>query len=265
MRRPALRWAGLALSLSCALSSTVAGCASQAAPADDDVLVPRDLGGAQLWLSFETADEALGQPAFDDAAGGPARAVVVGAGGGTVELVDGADGSAGAVRFPARCASGATDACPRAMVEVAHHPELDPGDDDFEFGVSVRVAPDETTTGSNLVQKGRFGTEGGQWKLQIDDEEGEPSCVVRSALPGAAPVVVRSDVSVADSAWHRVLCRRDGDTVTIEVDGVAASEAGLSGSVGNAWPVRIGAPGVGAGDDQFDGDLDDVYLRITRR
>jgi hypothetical protein len=151
------------------------------------------------------------------------------------------------------------------MVEVAHDPELDPGDDDFEFGASVRVAPDETTTGSNLVQKGRFGTDGGQWKLQIDDEEGEPSCVVRSALPGSAPVVVHSDASVADSAWHRVLCRRDGDTVTIEVDGVATSEAGLSGSVGNEWPVRIGAPGVGVGDDQFDGDLDDVYLRITRR
>ena len=39
-------------------------------------------------------------------------------------------------------------------------------------------------------------------------------------------------------------------------------EAGRTGSVTNDWPVRIGGPGVGEGDDQFHGRIDDVYLRI---
>ena len=81
----------------------------------------------------------------------------------------------------------------------------------------VWLAPDQTTTGSNIVQKGRFGTDGGQWKLQVDSDEGEPSCVVR--VGRGEPVMVRSSVSIADSAWHRVVCRRDADGVSIEVDG----------------------------------------------
>ena len=148
------------------------------------------------------------------------------------------------------------------MVEVMLAPELDPGERDFEFGATVWLDPGQTTTGSNIVQKGRFGTEGGQWKLQVDNDAGEPSCVVRADEPGAEPLVVRSEVSIADSSWHRVVvpARRDG--VSIEVDGELGREEGATGSVTNDSPIRIGAPGVGEDDDQFHGRVDDVFLFV---
>lgn len=219
-----------------------------------------DLSEADLWLSFD-GDEVGpdGAPEFPDAAGGSWRATVVSANGGEVELVSG-DGSAGAVEFPPLC--DAEVACPRAMVELAAAPQLDPGDRDFEFGATVWLAPEQTTRGSNVVQSGRFGSDGGQWKLQVDSDEGHPSCVVRGADPAAEPVVAVSEISISDSAWHRVVCRRDADGVTIEVDGTPVEEPGVTGSVTNEAPIRIGAPGVNDGDDQFHGRVDDVYLMI---
>ena len=99
------------------------------------------------------------------------------------------------------------------MVEVLPDPALNPGEGDFEYGAAVWLSPEQTTTGSNIVQKGRFGTAGGLWKLQVDTDAGEPSCVVRS---GTDELIVRSSVSIADSAWHFVVCRRDKEGLSIQ-------------------------------------------------
>ena len=211
---------------------------------------------ADLWLTFD--DAASGT--YPDALGRGHTGVLVVSNAGTVEPVAGPAGRGQAVAFPVRCS--ADTGCPRALVEVAYDPSLDPGDGPFAFGASVRLAPDQTTTGSNIVQQGRFGTTGGQWKLQVDSEAGEPSCVVRSST-GAA--VVRSSVSIADDEWHRVECRRDADGVTIEVDGTVDRTSARTGEVGSSWPIRIGSPGVGDHDDQFHGAIDDVFLEIESR
>jgi Concanavalin A-like lectin/glucanases superfamily len=261
-RVPLTRWAALVV----AAVLVVSGCGS-----DDDgdrpgpqqpVSSGPDLSGADLWLSFD--DEAVGVEGateFSDSTGGLSLGLTVATFGGGVDVVDGPPGRGSAIAFPAKCddASG----CPRAMVEVSHAPELDPGERDFEYGATVWLDPDQTTTGSNIVQKGRFGTEGGQWKLQVDSDAGEPSCVVRGNEPGAEPLVVRAEVSIADSSWHRVICRRDGDGISIDVDGKVIREDGATGSVTNESPLRVGAPGVGEDDDQFHGRLDDVYLLVA--
>jgi hypothetical protein len=252
----------LVLLASVALTAAAAGCG-----ADDDSPQSRpsglpavDLADADLWLSFDDDVTADGTPGYEDAAGGPLVGLVTTADGGAVEQVAGADGSGSAVAFPAKCT--ADTGCPRAMVEVMSDPSLDPGKSDFEFGAAVWLAPDQTTSGSNIVQKGRFATEGGQWKLQVDDERGFPSCVVRGDAPGAQPVVVKAKVTIADSRWHRVACRKDQHGLTIEVDGKAVRKAAEIGSVTSDWPVRIGAPGVQEGDDQFHGRVDDVFIAI---
>lgn len=219
-----------------------------------------DLSDAALWLSFE--DQVVtyqGETEFPDALDGPFSALVVTANEGTVDVIAGVGGRGDAVAFPERCE--ATTGCPRAMLEVGDDPALDPGSSVFEFGAGVWLDPSQTTTGSNIVQKGRFDTEGGLWKLQVDSLDGRPSCVVRSE--DQDPVLVRSSVSVADSVWHRVLCRRDATGVEIEVDGVVDREAGETGAVESEWPVRIGSPGVGDQDDQFHGRIDDVFIRIA--
>jgi Concanavalin A-like lectin/glucanases superfamily len=237
------------------------GCAEDApaGPTQEAPAAP-DLSDASLWLSFEEQGLTYeGGTEFPDALGGPFSGLVVTANGGTVEAVAGVDGRGDALAFPAKCDD--TTGCPRAMVEVAADPALDPGTDDFEFGAAVWLAPDQTTEGSNLVQRGRFDTDGGLWKLQVDSLEGRPSCVVRAA--GGEPVVVRSSVSVADSAWHRVSCRRDATGIEIDVDGTVDREEGATGSVVSDWPLRVGSPGVGDEDDQFHGRIDDVFLRTS--
>jgi hypothetical protein len=227
-------------------------------PAPTTAAAP-DLSDAALWLSFEEQELTYGGGTeYPDALDGPFAALVVTANDGAVEVVAGADGRGDAVAFPEKC--DATAGCPRAMLEVPPDAALDPGTGDFEFGAAVWVAPDQTTTGSNIVQRGRFDTEGGLWKLQVDSIDGRPSCVVRS---GDDQVLVRSSVPVADSAWHRVVCRRDATGVEIEVDGEVDREDGETGSVDSEWPIRIGSPGVGDQDDQFHGRIDDVFLRIA--
>lgn len=217
-----------------------------------------DFSDADLWLSFEGDTVGYdGSTEYPDALGGPYAGKVVTANDGTVERVPGADGDGDAVAFPTLCT--APSGCPRAMVEVLPDPALNPGEGDFEYGAAVWLAPDQTTTGSNIVQKGRFGTEGGLWKLQVDSDAGEPSCVVRS---GTDQLIVRSSVSIADSSWHFVVCRRDEDGLSIDVDDTMDRVDGRTGSVSNDWPVRVGSPGVGDQDDQFHGRVDDVFLRI---
>jgi hypothetical protein len=217
-----------------------------------------DLADSDLWLSFdETKPGYDGAPEYPDALGRPFVGRMHVANGGAVEMVEGDGGEGQAVAFPANCRS--ETGCPRALVEVRSGPALDPADADFAYGASVWLEPDQTTTGSNILQKGRFGSSGGQWKLQVDSLEGQPSCVVRS---GKVKLSIRSSVSVSDSSWHRIVCARAADGISIDVDGTVAHRKGATGSVTNQWPLRIGSPGVGDHDDQFHGRIDDVFLRI---
>ena len=218
-----------------------------------------DPAAARLWLSFDspTVDHA-GTTQFADALGGPFTGRVVTANGGMVASAPGAPGRGLGVSFPPRCT--APTGCPRAMVEVAPDPRLDPGDAAFAYGASVLLAADQTSVGSNVVQNGRFGTTGGQWKLQVDGDAGNPSCVLRS---GTDLLTVRSSVSIADGEWHDVVCRRNPSDLSITVDETVDRVAGRTGSVSNALSIRIGSPGVGDQDDQFHGRVDDVFLEIA--
>ncbi len=124
----------------------------------------------------------------------------------------------GAARWRSPPSATRPTGCPRAMVEVQPSPSLDPGEAPFDLR-RQRVAgarPDDE--GSNIVQKGRFGSTGGQWKLQVDGEDGEPSCVVRSGRDVVSPCAPASRSPTA--SWHRVVCRRDAEGVSIDVDGV---------------------------------------------
>jgi len=258
---PVRSFLGVALALTLGLA-TLASCSDDDPPDDvpeaDETV---DLATADLWLSFDDGSAgADGLTEYPDSNGRQYLGRIVAANGGSVEQVEGADGSGFALAFPALCKE--PTGCPRAMVEVLNNPALDPEDHPFEYGATVRLEPDQTTTGSNIVQKGRFGTDGGQWKLQVDSDEGDPSCVVRGDEEGAEPLVVRSTVSISDGEWHQVSCSRDADGVSISVDGTVDEKEGKTGSVTNVAPLRIGAPGVSEGDDQFHGQIDDVYLVI---
>jgi hypothetical protein len=177
--------------------------------------------------------------------------------GGTFTMV--AHDGGGALAFPPPCH---LEPCPRIALRAATAGDLDPGSRPISYGASVKLAPDETTKGENVLQKG-YSAQGSQYKLQIDGAAGEPSCVlVDDDQPRIH--VARSDRSVADDRWHTLECRRDGTRLSILVDGArrgtATVPAGLS--VRNRIPLSVGGKGSFTDNDQFQGVLDDVWVDI---
>jgi Laminin G domain len=149
----------------------------------------------------------------------------------------------------------------RAIVQIAHRKELNPKHRSFIFGAAVRVGPKQATTGSNIVQKGYYNQAGGQWKLQL--ASGVPVCVI---FGDAGRIKVVATRGVANGHWHRVSCARTSTGATVRVDGKRAGTVnGLTGGIANDSPVKIGGKKLAAGNKQFRGRVDNVYLRFLSR
>jgi concanavalin A-like lectin/glucanase superfamily protein len=165
------------------------------------------------------------------------------------------------VAFPGRCASGATS-CPRALLEAANDADLNPGTRPFRWGASVFVTPARLAGSSNVLQKG-VSTTDSQWKLQIGANHGRAQCVVVGRGSTKA-YIARSSVTVADGAWHKVLCQRSGTTLAVYIDGVNRGRATLPAalSIANTLPLRIGGPNFNTSSDMYHGYLDDVTAML---
>jgi hypothetical protein len=161
------------------------------------------------------------------------------------------------VAFPARCASGATT-CPRALLEAGNDADLNPGTRPFRWGASVFVTPARLVGSSNVMQKGVTTTES-QWKLQIGAAHGRAQCVL-VGRGSATAYIARSSITVADGAWHKVLCQRSGTTLAVYVDGVNRGRTAVPSTlnVTNTLPLRIGGPNFNRSSDMYHGYLDDV-------
>jgi hypothetical protein len=177
--------------------------------------------------------------------------------GGTVRPV--LHGSGQGLQFPRKC-SGRR--CPHAVLQTASSADLNPGRRALSFGATVRLARSQTSTGQNVVQKG-YSKSSSQYKLQLDGRLGNPSCVLVDVKKRGIKLV-RSSVSVADGKWHVVECRRVGIAFRVLVDGVVRGLAKVPAalSVSNNRPLSIGGKGVYADNDQFNGAVDDVWVRI---
>ncbi|GAA2351905.1 hypothetical protein Cme02nite_25530 [Catellatospora methionotrophica] len=169
-----------------------------------------------------------------------------------------------AVRFPAPCPGKDDKQCPRAILDAGADPALNPGLRAFRWGAAVLMAPEETSKGANVLQKG-YSQVGTQFKLQVDGAKGIPSCVVAGPQGGKNVIhVAQATQGVADGRWHTVECARDGAVLRISVDGVQQGEATLPAdlSIENDAPLRIGGKGVATNNDQFHGTLDDLFVAI---
>ena len=180
--------------------------------------------------------------------------------GGSYLTVPHGDGSA--LVFPPPCH---LEPCPKIALRAVPAADLNPGSRPIRFGASVRLDPDETTKGENVLQKG-YSASGSQWKLQIDGAEGKPSCVFvddRRKAIHLAP----SSVSVADGKWHTLECRRAGSQVTVLVDGMPRGGTTIPAdlAVDNTIPLSVGGKGSFSNNDQFQGALDDVWVAIDLR
>jgi hypothetical protein len=165
-------------------------------------------------------------------------------------------GTGQALEFPLKCKG---KGCPHVVLQSPNSADLNPGVLSLAYGATVRLARSQTSKGQNVVQKGYSATSS-QYKLQVDGRAGRPSCVL---VDDKQPTIklVRSSVTVADGGWHTVECRRLGDTFSILVDGVAR-EIPVTLSVTNSGPLSIGGKGAYRDNDQFQGAVDDVWVRI---
>ena len=71
-------------------------------------------------------------------------------------------------------------------------------------------------------------------------------------------------MDIADGVWHNVACSRARTGLSIIVDGARRASVrvppGLS--VANAEPLRIGGKSTNNGNDQYAGQIDNVFLTI---
>ncbi len=224
--------------------------------------VDREEGGTPAprseFVASYNFDTTVADGTFDDGSGNRHLLRAVVRNGGAVELVPHAAGRA--VEFPRKCA--VTTSCARLVLQAADTPDLNPGDRALRFGATVKLSPEETGAGENIVQKG-YSTAGGQYKLQVDGVSGKPSCVM-SDRTATTIHIARSRASIADGGWHTLECRRSGPTLSIVADGRVAASVAVPAtlSVVTTQPLSIGGKGVGADNDQFHGTVDDVWVRI---
>ncbi|WP_051366567.1 LamG-like jellyroll fold domain-containing protein [Hamadaea tsunoensis] len=172
-------------------------------------------------------------------------------------------GTGYAAAFPAPCRTAEPE-CPRAILESDPAPWLNPGVRDVRWGAQVVLPPQSTTDGENVVQKG-FSTQGTQFKLQVDHFGGLASCVVAGPDAGLNQIYVAQwNISVADGTWHKLDCVRHLGNLSLYVDGQlrAGVTVPVALSIVNPDPLRLGGKGIGPWNDQFHGELDDVYVTV---
>lgn len=205
-----------------------------------------------------TFDGGVTQPITDVGGGFELRAL--GQNGGTLSLVP--QGQGLAVQYPSRCTLPQDRDCPRAILEGARDDSLNPGTRPVRYGASVLMTHDDLADGANVVQKGYSVGGVSQFKLQVDHRQGHPSCVIaaRNRIYRAEPVI-----DVADGVWHDLACTRSGDRLTLTVDGVEQASVRVPGnlSIANAEPLRVGGKGANKGNDQYAGQIDNVFLEIS--
>ncbi len=237
----------LAVALAVGIVAHVLGSVGAVAASPAGVVVAR--------YAFDVATGAI----VDNSGRGHTLTVIAGRGGAVRTI---AHGTGQALAFPAKCARTAAKACPHVVLQTPPAADLNPGTRPIAYGAAVRLARNQTSAGQNVIQKGYSATTS-QYKLQIDGMPGRPSCVLVDDKKPAIRLV-RSSVSVADGAWHAIECRRAGTVFRILVDGVVRGVVAVPAalSVRNSGPLSVGGKGASANNDQFQGALDNVWVRI---
>jgi hypothetical protein len=121
---------------------------------------------------------------------------------------------------------------------------------------------EDLSDGANVLQKGYSVGGVSQFKLQVDHRLGHPSCVITGRTGG----IYRAEpwLDVADGRWHDLMCSRAGDRLTLIADGQVRAWVRVPPRlvIANAEPLRIGGKGAAQGNDQYAGEIDNVFLTI---
>lgn len=222
-------------------------------------LPPRRIGIAMAPISVRyTFDGGVHKPITD--LQGRHELRPLGANGGALRLVP--QGVGLAVAYPDRCTLARERDCPRAILEGIRDDSLNPGTRPLRYGASVLMTHGDLADGANVLQKGYSVGGTSQFKLQVDHRLGHPSCVIA----GNRRRIYRAEpwLDVADGRWHNLMCTRTGNRLILTVDGVDRATVPVPSrlSIANAEPLRVGGKGAASGNDQFAGEMDNVFVTI---
>jgi hypothetical protein len=104
-----------------------------------------------------------------------------------------------------------------------------PGDLEFAFGAVVRTKQVLLGSNPNVIQAG-MGNDAGQYKIALQPGNGGTAACVLKGRSGS--FLVKSPVTgLANGAWHKILCSRQGRTVSISVDGVTTTSTLSPGTI----------------------------------
>lgn len=221
---------------------------------------PGDVGVATRPVSVRyTFDDGIHRPIADVA--GRYALQPLGLNGGALRLVR--KGHGFALGFPNRCRLARARACPTAILQGVRDDSLNPGRRPLRYGASVRMTHADLADGANVLQKGYSVGEMGQFKLQVDHKMGHPSCVLAN---DGRRYRVESWLDVADGRWHDLACERTHQRLAMSVDGVEKAwvEVPRRLSIASPEPLRVGGKSAQDRDDQFAGEIDNVFLDIGR-
>jgi len=204
-----------------------------------------------------TFDAGVTRPITDQTGGNELRPL--GENTGTLSLVPQNGGLA--LQYPARCTLPDESACPRAILEGTRDDALNPGTRPMQYGASILMTAADLADGANVFQKGYSVGGVTQFKLQVDHDKGHPSCVIA----GPAEIYkAEPEMNVADGTWHNLTCSREGNQLTLTVDDKQSASVTVPPtlSIANAEPLRVGGKGATSGNDQYAGQIDNVFLTI---
>jgi hypothetical protein len=205
-----------------------------------------------------TFDAGVGEPITDTTGGHELR--TISQNGGELRLVP--QGLGLAVAYPRRCTLARESECPRAILEGLPDDSLNPGTRPLQYGADVLMTRADLADGANVVQKGYSVGGGSQYKLQVDHLRGHPSCVIA----GQRHRIYRAEawLDVADGRWHNLTCARTANRLVMSVDGVDRAWVAVPRllSIANSEPLRVGGKGPARNNDQFAGEIDDVFVTI---
>jgi len=143
------------------------------------------------------------------------------------------------------------------LVTVADRDALDPGKRTYVVEVGIRTG----ASNQNIIQKGQANTTGGFFK--VDMTKGIVYCVFKGSTGKRS---IGSGIRLDDAARHLIKCKRQGQEVSITVDGKTPRRiSGPTGNISNGDPLTIGGKKYCNGDtvgcDYFVGVLDRIVLR----
>ncbi|NMO56759.1 hypothetical protein HH310_37000 [Actinoplanes sp. TBRC 11911] len=219
---------------------------------------PGDVGVATRPVSVRyTFDDGIHRPIADVA--GRYQLQALGHNGGALRLVR--KGHGFALGFPDRCRMARARDCPTAILQGVRDDSLNPGRRPLRYGASIRMTHADLADGANVLQKGYSVGEMGQFKLQVDHSLGHPSCVLANQ---GRRYRAEPWLDVADGRWHDLACERSNERLSMSVDGVVKAWVPVPPrlSIASDEPLRVGGKSAGDRDDQFAGEIDNVFLDI---